>query len=134
VYYYYIFKGIFMANGMQVFNYKAINSDGLVIHREVMVMDAGGAEAMLREKGYLIKTINNKRQIREMKKRVNRDDFIQFITEFIALIRAGLTVPEALGQCSNRPANPRLSNVLKASLNKYCAHGRGFQGVFHDRK
>jgi type IV pilus assembly protein PilC len=105
-----------MTKGMQVFNYKAINSDGLVIHGEVMAMDAGGAEAMLREKGYLIKTINNKRQIWELKKRVNRDDFIQFITEFIALIRAGLTVPEALGQCSNRPANPRLSNVLQASL------------------
>jgi type II secretory pathway component PulF len=47
-----------MANGMQVFNYKAINSDGLVIHGEIMAMDAAGAEAKLREKGYLIKTIN----------------------------------------------------------------------------
>jgi type IV pilus assembly protein PilC len=105
-----------MAIGMQVFIYKAINSNGLVIRGEVMAMDAGGAESILREKGYLIKTINNKRRIWEFKKRVNQDDFIQFITEFIALIRAGLTVTEVLGQCSDRPANPYLSNVLKASL------------------
>jgi type IV pilus assembly protein PilC len=105
-----------MTGGMRVFNYKAINSEGQMLHGEVMAMDAPGAETILREKGYLIKTINGNRTIWKFKKRVNQDDFIQFITEFIALIKAGLTVPDAVKQCSDRPANPYLSNVLKESL------------------
>jgi type IV pilus assembly protein PilC len=52
-----------------------------------------------------------------IKKRVNKADFTQFLTEFIALIRAGLTVPEAMEQCSVRPANPGLAEALKSSLN-----------------
>jgi hypothetical protein len=37
-----------MANGMRVFNYGAINSDGLVIHGEVMAMDAEKLQTIIK--------------------------------------------------------------------------------------
>jgi len=105
-----------MTGGMQGFNYRVINGDGREIRGEVMALNAGSAESILRDKGYLVKKLDKKMSYQGLKKKVNQDDFIQFITEFVALIRAGLTVPEVLEQCSSRPANPRLSNVLHECL------------------
>jgi len=42
----------------------------------------------------------------------NTGDFIQFLTEFTALLRAGLTVPDALNQCADRPSNKPLSKAI----------------------
>lgn len=42
----------------------------------------------------------------------NTGDFIQFLTEFTALLRAGLTVPDALMQCADRPSNKPLSKAI----------------------
>jgi len=102
---------------MPVFRYKAINSSGIEQRGEISAVSATNAENMLRDKGLLVKTLSLKNKISFINKRINTDDFVQFLTEFIALIRAGLTIPEALEQCSNRPGNQYLSTALKNTVN-----------------
>jgi type IV pilus assembly protein PilC len=101
---------------MRIFIYKAIDEKCKIVHGEVSALDAEKAANSLKAKGFLIKKLGEKKQKTSSKKGVNRDDFVQFITEFIALIKAGLTVTDSLEQSKKRPENPGLASALDASL------------------
>ena len=101
---------------MRIFMYKAIDEKCREITGEVSAVDSVKAENSLKTKGLLVKSLREKKQKNSSKKGINRDDFIQFITEFIALTKAGLTVTESLEQSMKRPGNPGLASALDASL------------------
>ena len=56
-----------MTGGMQGFNYRVINGDGREIRGEVMALNAGSAESILRDKGYLVKKLDKKMSYQGLK-------------------------------------------------------------------
>lgn len=103
-------------SGLKVFNYRGLTKEGKESRGEISAENLETAKNLLLNRGLLIKFIYRKSLFFNLKKHFNQDDYIQFITEFIALIKAGLTIPESLEQCAHRPTNPRLTDALKNSL------------------
>ncbi len=96
------------------FLYTALDSSGRKLSGKMNASGAEQAREILLGRGLLLRNIKEARgsnTIHFMKKS-NPNDFIRFISQFNALVRAGLTIPESLEQCMDRPGNPVLGNTL----------------------
>jgi type IV pilus assembly protein PilC len=95
---------------MPIFVYSALTEKGLITHGEAMALSVDSLRQDLEKSGLLVKQIKKKRF--SIKGRVAAEALLQFIQEFSALIRAGLSIPEALKLLQDQPDSPRLTLAL----------------------
>ena len=127
---------------MPNFRYLALAENGSRVEGEESAL----SEQVLREdlanrnllvqKVYVIRTNNGF----SSRKRIKPENFLLLNQEFTALLRAGLTIPEALRLAAERPDSPQLSRVLRQveesvregmSLSEACAqHEDVFDGLY----
>lgn len=100
---------------MPVYSYKALSEKGAYIKGE---MAAGNYEELsqkLADKGLLVQQIRRKHSSMVSifpRRGVKMEEFLLFNQEFIALLRAGLTVSDALRLTANRPKQPVMQRIL----------------------
>ncbi|MBI3560345.1 MAG: type II secretion system F family protein [Gammaproteobacteria bacterium] len=99
---------------MPVYSYEALSINGTRAKGEEIAL----SEAVLREelarRGLLVQVVRPKRRGIgfPQRKRITPETFMLFNQEFTALLRSGLTIPEALKLAADRPDNPVFSQVL----------------------
>ncbi|HKK06815.1 MAG TPA: type II secretion system F family protein [Gammaproteobacteria bacterium] len=99
---------------MPVFNYRAMTSSGRTVSGEGAATSPEELSRELADRGLLVQQVRRKRGgFRLFARRgVSAEDFLLFNQEFMALLRAGLTVPEALAMTADRPEQPVLRGTL----------------------
>ncbi len=128
---------------MPVFEYRAITEQGVITQGEAAAASAEDARAELSGRGLIVQSLRERRaglSLFRRRQRVHPEEFLTFNQELIALVRAGLTLPEALRIVSDRPASPALSRVLErveqdvrkgSALSDACGqHPDVFDGLF----
>ncbi len=117
---------------MPLYTYTAFNSQGVRLTGEAAADSEQALRTELAGKGLLVQELKAKRAaIGFGTRRVRPEEFALFNQEFMALIRAGLTIPDALALAANRPDSPSLGRILArvledvrggALLSDACAH------------
>ena len=117
---------------MPLYTYTAFNSQGVRLTGEAAADSEQALRAELAGKGLLVQELKARRAaIGFGARRVRPEEFALFNQEFMALIRAGLTIPDALALAANRPDSPNLGRILArvledvrggALLSDACAH------------
>lgn len=127
---------------MPLFTYTALSENGSRITGEGTAANAQVLRGELAGRGLLVQEVRLKRGGFGLpsRRRVRPEAFMLFNQEFIALLRAGLTIPETLRLCADRPDSPLLSQVLRevgdavrdgALLSEACArHQELFDGLY----
>jgi type IV pilus assembly protein PilC len=103
---------------MPLYSYTALTEAGVRVTGEGVATSAQELTQELAGKGLLIQQIRKRRTRFNLfhRERIRPEDFLLFNQEFMALVRAGLTIPEALELAANRPDNPGLGQVLQRVL------------------
>ena len=103
---------------MPLYSYTALTEAGVRVTGEGVATSAQELTQELTGKGLLIQRIQKRRAGLKLfhRERVKPEEFLLFNQEFTALLRAGLTIPEALQLAANRPDNPGLGKVLQRVL------------------
>ena len=127
---------------MPVYTYNALAENGKRIKGEESALSERALRDDLARRGFLAQELRLKRSGFGLpsRQRVKPEAFLLLNQEFTALLRAGLTIPEALRLAAERPDSPLLSKVLEhveeavrggASLSEACAqHGDVFDGLY----
>ena len=127
---------------MPVYQYSALTDRGVSASGEQAATSVEALRAELVQRGLLVQSIRPQRAgLRLFRRRhVNPEDFQLFNQEFMALARAGLTIPDALALASNRPDSPTLGSILQrvledvrggALFSEACArHPDAFEGLY----
>lgn len=127
---------------MPVYSYTAIAENGARIKGEESALSDQALRDDLARRGLLAQVIRAKRTSIGLigRQRIKPEAFLLLNQEFTALLRAGLTIPEALRLAAERPDSPLLSKVLRhveeavrggVSLSEACAqHGDVFDGLY----
>jgi type IV pilus assembly protein PilC len=127
---------------MPVYSYEALSLNGSRTTGEELALTEAALREELAKRGFLVQAIQEKRQGFGLprRKRVKPETFMLFNQEFTALLRAGLTIPEALKLAADRPDSPALSMVLQhveaavrggTALSEACAqHGEVFDSLY----
>lgn len=98
---------------MPSFVYVALLPSGVRIREESVADSEDVLRNDLAQRGLLVQTVREKRSRMGFHAgRVTPEDFALFNQEFMALIRAGLTVPDALALAAKRPDSPGLGRML----------------------
>lgn len=93
--------------------YVALLPSGVRIREESVADSEDVLRNDLAQRGLLVQTVREKRSRMGFHAgRVTPEDFALFNQEFMALIRAGLTVPDALALAAKRPDSPGLGRML----------------------
>lgn len=101
---------------MPSYKFRAIYRDGAIEQCETMAESREELHREYEAKGAFIDQVKEVRQYQWsllQKKYVNDKQLYLFIHEFIALVRAGVTIPDTLQYLAKRPAQPYLSRVLQ---------------------
>ncbi len=103
---------------MPQYRYTALSSNGALVAGEGTAASPETLRAELEALGLRIQRIRPKRSFAMAwrKSAVRAEDFLLFVQEVMALIRAGLPLPEVLALASERPDAPVLSQVLAKVL------------------
>ncbi len=103
---------------MPIYVYKALTSEGRELVREAAAPNEEELKLELERQGLLLKGVRQKRMtfFSLSGQRVKPEDFLQCNQELITLLKAGLTIPEALDLSSDRPDSPVLTTTLKRIL------------------
>ena len=103
---------------MPVYTYTALSENGAAMTGEGVAATAEELTQQLTGKGLLVRSVARKQSLfsRLQRKRIRPEVFLLFNQEFIALVRAGLTIPEALKLATAHPDNVMLSQVLQRVL------------------
>lgn len=103
---------------MPLYVYKALTPTGNEFTREMTSPSEAELRRELERQGLLVKAVWQKRTsvLSFLGQRVKPEDFLQSNQELITLLKAGLTVPEALELAADRPGSPVLTSVLKRIL------------------
>jgi type IV pilus assembly protein PilC len=103
---------------MPIFTYTALAENGAVLTGEGVAATEEELTHELTNKGLLVRRVVRKGGGFEglRRTRIRPDAFLLFNQELTALIRAGLTIPEALKLAIARPDNPMLAAVLQRVL------------------
>ena len=102
---------------MPAFIYVALLPTGVRVREEAVADSEGALRTDLAQRGLLVQTVREKRtRIGLRAGRVSPEEFALFNQEFMALIRAGLTVPDALTLAAKRPDSPGLGRMLARVL------------------
>lgn len=127
---------------MPVYQYSAITHLGVSAAGEQAATSIEALRQELAARGLLVQHIRPKRSGARLfkRQRVSPEDFQLFNQEFMALARAGLTIPDALELAANRPDNPSLGRILQrvledvrggASFSEACArHPEAFEALY----
>lgn len=126
---------------MPIYHYTALSENGVLSAGEGVAVSVDALRRELTGRGLLVQRIHQKRSRFGLRRqRVKGEEFLLFNQEFVALIRAGLTIPEALKLASDRPDSPVLSRVLQhvneevrggALLSEACSrHHEIFDGLY----
>lgn len=127
---------------MPVYTYTGLAENGSRIQGEESAVSEQALREDLARRGLMAQELRLKRTglVLSRGKRVKPENFLLLNQEFTALLRAGLTIPEALKLAADRPDSPQLSQVLRhveeavrggASLSEACAqHGDVFDGLY----
>ncbi len=103
---------------MPIYSYTALTEAGMRVTGESIATSAQELSRELTAKGLLIQKIRKRRLHFKFppRERVSPEDFLLFNQEFMALVRAGLTIPEALKLAAHRPDNPGFARILQRVL------------------
>lgn len=103
---------------MPLFTYTALTETGTQVTGDSAAPSVDSLRLELSEKGLFVQDVRTKRSSLRISRRqtVRPDEFLLFNQEFLALVRAGLTMPEALQLASQRPDSPVLGGVLQRVL------------------
>lgn len=127
---------------MPVYTYTALAESGTRAQGEESALSELALREELARRGFLVQAVREKRAGFGLpsRQRIKPENFMLLNQEFTALLRAGLTIPEALRLAADRPDSPQLSQVLRTveeavrgglSLSEACAqHGDVFDGLY----
>jgi len=125
---------------MPLFAYVALAENGATVSGEGVADSEHALREELGGRGLLVQQVKARRAAGLGTKRVRPEEFALFNQEFMALVRAGLTVPDALGLAAQRGDSPRLARVLArvhadvkegVSLSEACArHPEAFDRLY----
>lgn len=127
---------------MPVYTYTALAENGTRIQGEESALSEQVLREDLARRGFMAQELRLKRTSLGLpsRQRIKPEAFLLLNQEFTALLRAGLTIPEALGLAADRPDSPQLSKVLHhveesvrggLSLSEACAlHSDVFDGLY----
>jgi type IV pilus assembly protein PilC len=127
---------------MPIYVYTALTSDGTELIREAAAPGVEELREQLEGQGLLVRGVRQKKTFFFVMggQSVKARDFLQANQEFMVLLRAGMTVPEALELAADRPDNPVLSSILTrvladiregSQLSAACAkYPRVFDGLY----
>ena len=111
---------------MPLYAYVALAENGASLAGESVAASEQALRSELSGRGFLVQKVRAKRTGWGLPaRRVSPEDFALFNQEFMALVRAGLTVPDALGLASERPDCPALGKIL-ARVNEDVRNGMAF--------
>lgn len=127
---------------MAVYIYTALAENGTQVQGEESALSEQVLREDLARRGFMAQELRLKRTGLGLssRTRIKPETFLLLNQEFTALLRAGLTIPEALRLAAERPDSPQLSQVLRhveeavrggLSLSEACAqHGDVFDGLY----
>lgn len=127
---------------MPLYTYTALAENGARVQGEESALSEQALREDLARRSLLVQEIRAKRASFGLpgRRRIKPENFLLLNQEFTALLRAGLTIPDALRIAANRPDSPQLSQVLRhveeavrggLSLSEACAqHGDVFDGLY----
>lgn len=125
---------------MPLYAYVAIAENGVTVSGERVAPSESVLRDELGGRGLLVQRVRARRRAGLGARRVRPEEFALFNQEFTALLRAGLTVPDALALASNRGDSPALGKVLArvhedvregVALSQACArHPEAFDGLY----
>ncbi|MFL6622149.1 MAG: type II secretion system F family protein [Sulfurifustis sp.] len=100
---------------MPRFSYSALSQNGVLTRGEGVAASAQDLARELSSRGMLVQQVRAIAPALRWWRRqtVGPEDFLLFNQELIALIRAGLTIPDALDLVGDRPGNPGFSQLLR---------------------
>jgi type IV pilus assembly protein PilC len=102
---------------MPVFTYVALEENGATRTGEESAESEPHLRAELARRGLIVERVRSHRVRTPWRgDRVGTEEFALFNQEFVALVRAGLTVPDVLALVADRPDSPVLARVLKSVL------------------
>ncbi|MDH5181719.1 MAG: type II secretion system F family protein [Gammaproteobacteria bacterium] len=105
---------------MSLYAYKILTENGEVRQGEVVSASADALRQSLMEQGFLVQKISRKHQftvpLLQRRRHISLDELIIFNQELIALLRAGLTIPESLTLIQGQAESSRLGQYLKTIL------------------
>lgn len=98
---------------MPLYAYVALAENGAYLTGESVAVSEQALRTELSGRGLLIQKVQAKRAAWGLRaRRISPEDFSLFNQEFMALVRAGLTVPDALALARERPDCPPLGRIL----------------------
>lgn len=126
---------------MPFFAYVALLPTGVRVREEAVADSEAALRADLARRGLLVQSVRERRGRTGLRSgRVSPEEFALFNQEFMALIRAGLTVPDALALAAKRPDSPAFGRMLArvlhdvqngALLSEACArHPEAFERLY----
>ncbi len=126
---------------MPVYSYIALSPQGQRIQSEAVAISPEELRQTLSQQGLLVQKVREKRELLSFRRRtVTPEAFLMFNQEFLALIRAGLPIPEVLKLAANRPESPALTQTLArvadevrqgAAMSESCGrHPEVFEGPY----
>jgi type IV pilus assembly protein PilC len=126
---------------MPVYSYIALSPQGQRVQSEAVAISPEELRQTLSQQGLLVQQVREKRELLSFRRRtVTPEAFLLFNQEFLALVRAGLTIPEALKLAANRPESPVLTQTLArvvdevrqgAAMSESCGrHPEIFEGPY----
>lgn len=105
---------------MPVYSYTAVRADGVLTRGEGTALSDAALRQELLAKGLLVQRVRP-RSPRLTGRRVRAEHFLLFNQALKALVRAGLSLPEALALAADRPESP----LLERALHRVIADVRG---------
>jgi len=126
---------------MPLYAYVALAENGAYLTGETVAASEEALRTELSGRGLLVQQVRSKRSGLGLRsRRVRPEEFALFNQEFMALVRAGLTVLNALALASDRPDSPALGKILArvhedvrsgVSLSDACArHPEAFEPLY----
>ncbi len=106
---------------MPIYKYKALTESGVVITGEEASVSDEVLAQELERKGLLLQHVKEKRSISLntlSKQNVKPQELLLFNQEFIALVKAGLPIAQALELTADRPGQLQLSQILRRVLDE----------------
>jgi len=98
---------------MPLYAYEALAENGACLKGESVAASEDALRTELSGRGLLVQSVRSRRAaVRVGARRVKPEHFALFNQEFMSLVRAGLTVPDALALARERPDSPALGRIL----------------------
>jgi len=111
---------------MPVFYYQALTELGTIVAGETVALDSTEVARALDQKGLLPRRIWRKREwLQGWRRRISPELLLPLIQELTALLRAGLTIPDALKVIADQP-HPGQAEKIVLRVLEQVRHGTAF--------